>query len=136
MASTYQAPTLEEVDDILIPLGFKRVESLVPAFCRFPVYEFVYDKQVQRGFEYYLIRVFSSISRGTETARKKGKDRIRIVTLRYTPGGNVWGAKKTIQMNRTKTWADRLKENVRRRVLEMSGDPQGELLLEHTVKQH
>jgi len=106
--STYVPITRKELEEVIYPLGFKVVQAEIPAFSKFKPHELVYDCVLKRDNQHFLVRIYSSINKHTGVSRAKGKDRIRIVTLKFWPSGTCQGFRKTIQINRVGEWKKRV----------------------------
>ena len=97
---TFKEPTLEEFDGLLkASKGWTKAISGK---------EFVYDYEMTR-FPNIVIKVLTSIRVENNSARRVGKDAIRVFVIRKV-GDKFRGYAKQIRVNRTMNWRDNVKK--------------------------
>lgn len=104
MAAEYTPISLNEMKEVLEPLGFTVVQMN-------GVREVVFGKRVdQEGADPLSLRVFSSIEAGI--SRECGADAIRVQLASKLKNGAIKIVGKQKRVNRTQGWKDNLLERV------------------------
>jgi len=96
MASQYEVITLQDMNDVLLVRGFKRIDL--------PIGEHVYEKVIDTCH----IRIYTSIDKRNGKSRDIGADAIRIVIV-DSRGDFISGEKR---INRSHNWQIRLNARI------------------------